>query len=92
MQEPDESTTPYKQPRVDGTSNGYIISNGVSGIYHTGSRSKLYVNDAEDGLYDAAPQQPTKQLNGDVTRQHDSSIFSEFICIVDQKMSFYFSL
>ena len=77
------STTPYKQARVDGTSNGYIISNGVSGFYHTGSRSKLYSNDDDDSRYlQMAPQVPPKlkhMLGEEITtRDYHGSVFSKF--------------
>ena len=52
---------PFKQPTVE-TCNGnsYMISNGSSGFYHTGSRSRLYGTDLEDTIYSTPPKLPPK--------------------------------
>ena len=37
-----------------------MISNGSSGFYHTGSRSRLYGTDLEDTIYSTPPKLPPK--------------------------------
>ena len=52
---------PFKQPTVESCNgNSYMISNGSSGFYHTGSRSRLYGTDLEDTIYSTPPKLPPK--------------------------------
>ncbi|XP_067944263.1 leucine-rich repeat transmembrane neuronal protein 3-like [Watersipora subatra] len=69
-------TVAYQEPRVDGTQNGYIISNGVSGFYHTGSRTKVYMDKKENHSSDSTLKLDRMLKGATTSKNHNDSIFS----------------